>query len=65
MIGILSGETAPSDAYVAVPYRGRWFWVVDTDIRSKTAFAFVMLLFSISDTGVKGTAPIVTVPASP
>jgi hypothetical protein len=61
---ILSGEAAPGDAYVAVPYRGRWFWIANTDIRSKFTFAFVMLLFSISDTGVRGNAPVVTVPAN-
>jgi hypothetical protein len=61
---IVSGEAPPSDAYVAVPYKGRWFWIADTDIRSKYTFAFVMLLFSISETGVRGSAPVVTVPAN-
>ena len=61
---IVSGDKPPSEAYVAVPYKGRWFWIADTDIRSKYTFAFVMLLFSISDTGVRGNAPVVTVPAS-
>jgi hypothetical protein len=62
---ILSGKSAPSDAYVAARYGERWFWIADTDIQSKLAFGFVMLLFSISETGVKGAAPVVTVPASP
>ena len=43
-----------SEAYVSVPYKNRWFWIADTDIRSKYTFGFVMLLFSISDTGVRG-----------
>ena len=62
-IAILSGSAAPKDAYVAVPYGGRWFWIPGTEIRSKYTFGFVMLLFSISDTGVKGSKPVVTVPA--
>ena len=61
---IVSGDKPPPEAYVAVPYKGRWFWIADTDIRSKYTFAFVMLLFSISETGVRGNAPVVTVPAS-
>jgi hypothetical protein len=61
---ILSGTSAPSDAYVAVSYKGRWFWVADTDIRSKLIFGSVMLLFSISDVGVRSTPPVVTVPAN-
>jgi hypothetical protein len=62
-VTILSGESAPKDAAVAVEYRGRWFWIPDTDIRSKNTFGAVMLLFSISGTGPKTGAPVVTVPA--
>jgi hypothetical protein len=64
MLTILSGEAQPRDAYVAVPYNGRWFWIANTDLRSKYTFVSVMLLFSISDTGVRGNAPVVTVPAN-
>ena len=51
---ILAGDLAPTDAFVAVQYNNRWFWIADTDIQSKTTFAVVMLLFSISETGIKG-----------
>jgi hypothetical protein len=60
---ILVGDVAPKDASVAVQYNNRWFWIADTDIRSKTTFGVVMLLFSISETGIKGSAPVVTIPA--
>lgn len=63
LVTILSGTTAPTDAFAAVEYQGRWFWIPDTDIQSKYSFAFVMLLFSISGTGLKAGAPVVTVPA--
>jgi hypothetical protein len=63
-VNILSGKTAPIDTSVAVQYAGRWFWIADTDIRSKDMFGTVMLLFSISDIGFKGNGPIVTVPAN-
>jgi len=62
-VTILSGESAPKDACVSIEYRGRWYWVPDTDIQSKFTFGFVMLLFSISGTGAKSGAPVVTVPA--
>jgi hypothetical protein len=64
VLNILSAEAPPGDAFVAVHYGGRWFWIENTDIRSKYTFGFVMLLFSISDTGVRGSAPVVTVPAN-
>jgi hypothetical protein len=63
-LGVLVTETPPQDAYVAVKYDGRWFWIADTDIQSKNTFGIIMLLFSIADTGVKGAAPVVTIPAN-
>ena len=64
LVTILSGDSAPKDACVAVEYHGHWFWIPDTDIQSKYSFGFVMLLFSISGTGAKAGAPVVTVPAN-
>ena len=58
------GDTPPKDAHVAVQYDKRWFWIADTDIESKYTFGIVMLLFSIAETGVKGAAPVVTIPAN-
>jgi len=61
---ILVTDKLPQDAYVAAEYDGKWFWIAGTDIQSKYTFAVIMLLFSIADTGVKGSAPAVTVPAN-
>ena len=61
---VLVADTLPPDAYVAVQYNKRWFWIANTDIQSKYTFGIIMLLFSIADTGVKGSAPIVTIPAN-
>ena len=61
---VLVGEAAPKDAYVAVSYIDRWYWIANTDIESKTTFGVVMLLFSIADTGTKGATPVVTIPAN-
>lgn len=64
LINIQSGSAAPADAHVAIPYKGKWFWIADNDLRSKNMFGAVMLLFSISDVGVRTPAPVVTVPAN-
>ena len=61
---VLVSDTQPQDAHVAVQYAGRWFWIADTDIQSKYTFEIIMLLFSIADTGVKGSSPVVTIPAN-
>jgi hypothetical protein len=60
---VLVTDTPPQDAYVAAQYDRRWFWIADSDIQSKYTFGIIMLLFSIADTGVKGSAPVVTIPA--
>jgi hypothetical protein len=61
---IASGDAPPKEAFVSVPYHGHWFWIADTDIRSKSTFAAVMLLFSISDVGAKAGGPVITVPTT-
>ena len=61
---VLVTDTAPEDAYVATQYNGRWYWIADTDIQSKYTFGIIMLLFSIADTGVRGSGPVVTIPAN-
>lgn len=63
-LNIMSGPAPPPEAYAAVQYMGHWFWIANNDIRSKTIFSGVMLLFSISDVGVRSPAPVVTVPAN-
>ncbi len=63
LLNIMSGGAPPLDAFAAIEYKGRWFWIPDNDIRSKSIFSGVMLLFSISDVGVRTAAPVVTIPA--
>jgi hypothetical protein len=60
---IRSGAEAPADAYVAVPYRGHWYWIDDHDLASKSTFTFLLILFSLAETGQSAAAPIVTVPS--
>lgn len=60
---VLATDSPPQDAYVATQYDRRWFWIANSDIQSKYTFGIIMLLFSIADTGVKGSASVVTIPA--
>jgi hypothetical protein len=63
LVHIRSGTEAPADAYAAVPYKGYWYWIDDTDIASKRTFTFLMILFSLAETGQTTAAPVVTVPS--
>jgi len=65
LIRVHDGTSKPDDAFVAVPYRGHWFWIDDRDVYSKSTFYFLMILFSFTERGVSGqVAPILTVPTN-
>jgi hypothetical protein len=63
LVRIHSGAEAPTDAYTAAPYKSHWYWIEDTDIASKRTFTFLMILFSLAETGPSTAAPVVTVPS--
>jgi hypothetical protein len=63
LVKIRSGTEAPDGAYAAVAYKGHWFWIDDTDVASKRTFTFLLILFSLAETGQGPSAPIVTVPS--
>jgi hypothetical protein len=60
---IRSGPTRPETAYVAVQYRGNWFWVEDSDWLTKRALTAVMFFFTLADTGSPEKLPLITIPA--
>ena len=64
LMRIRSDTSRPEEAFVVVQYRNNWFWIDDTDFASKRMFLFLMLLISLTDTGDKTGAPIVTVPTN-
>ena len=53
----------PENAFTAVHYRDYWFWIDDRDFFSKRTFAFLMILFSLTETGGTEGLPLVTIPA--
>jgi len=63
LMRIFSSPQEPDDAFAAVSYRQTWYWIDDKDFPSKRLFSFIMFLFTLTDTGDKQGAPIITVPA--
>ena len=62
LIRIHSSPESPGDAFAAVPYHQVWYWIDDKDLPSKRLFSFIMFLFTLTETGDKQGAPIITVP---
>jgi hypothetical protein len=63
LIRINNSRVKPENGFVAVKYRDYWFYIDDRDISSKRTFAFLMILFSVTETGGKEGLPLVTIPA--
>ena len=63
LIEIHSSKTNPPHAFVAVPYNDHWFWIDRRDLKSKKVFSFMMLLFTLADTGETPALPLITIPA--
>ncbi len=64
LIDIRYSVKKPENAFTAVKYRNHWFWIDDRDFQSKRTFTFLMILFSLTETGGKEGLPLVTIPAS-
>lgn len=62
LIRILSSSESPGDAFAAVSYRQEWYWIDDKDLASKRLFSFIMFLFTVTETGDKQGAPVITIP---
>ena len=63
-VRIRSSASPPGDSYAAVRYRGTWYWIDDGDFASKRIFSFLLIFFSLAETGVTPQAPVLTVPAN-
>jgi hypothetical protein len=65
LIKVYNSVAEPDRPYVAVPYRGSWFWIDDRDIPSKAMFSFLMTLSSLTERGDSAQAtPIISVPTN-
>ena len=62
-VQIHSGKEKPADSFVAVRYRGHWFWIDDGDRQTKRVMTAIMFFFTRADTGEPGKLPLITIPA--
>jgi hypothetical protein len=62
-VQIHSGKEKPDRAFAAVYYRDYWFWIDDSDLRTKRALTAVMFFFTLADTGTTDKLPLITIPA--
>jgi hypothetical protein len=58
----MARELRPFEAFVAVNYRGTWYWIDDRDFESKRVFSTLMLLLNLVDKGREVQLPVITIP---
>ena len=58
LMKIKSGENVPNDAFAACEYRGRWYWIPDTDPNSKRTFTYLTLLLTVAEADSQGGAQV-------
>jgi hypothetical protein len=61
LVRIHSQKEPPQDAFVAVRHGGHWFWIDNRDMDSKTMLSFMMILFSLVESGKEAAGPLVTI----
>ncbi|NOQ63205.1 MAG: hypothetical protein GQ582_01680 [Methyloprofundus sp.] len=62
MLEIYSSESSPDGAFLAIPYRGYWFYIKDNDLNSKSTFMMLMQLFDLQAGQSKYSGPTLTLP---
>ena len=54
---IRQSEKQPDMAFVAIPYRGQWFYLADNDLESKSTFMLLTQLFRLQAGAAKSAGP--------
>lgn len=62
MLKIHSSASHPDNAFLAIPYRGYWFYIADSDITSKASFTLLTILFRLQSGAAKTNTPALTIP---
>jgi hypothetical protein len=57
-------DSYPDGAFIAVPYRGYWFYIADNDLKSKSTFMLLSQLFDLQAGQSKYSGPTLTLPVN-
>jgi hypothetical protein len=63
LIHVKAAPQNPADAFAAVQYRDTWFWIDDRDFASKGIFSFLLFVMTLTESGGKDGAPVLTISA--
>jgi hypothetical protein len=61
-LSVTSSELKPFGAFVAIEYRGTWYWIDDGNYRAKRVFSVLLLLLNLVDKSGAVQLPVITIP---
>jgi hypothetical protein len=63
LVRVHSSTSKPdsNEAFTSVKYRNYWFWVDDRDLPSKRGLGFLMVLFTLVESGTTAAPPVLTI----
>ncbi len=59
---VKSSQQKPENAYLAVEYRGSWFYISENDLSSKRTFVLLQQIFNLQANQPVGMPPILSIP---
>ena len=62
LLTVRSASSYPQNAFIAVKYRGYWFYISDCDLVSKKTFALLLQLYNLNAIVPKNRGPILSLP---
>jgi hypothetical protein len=61
-LSVESRMLEPLDSFVAVQYRGTWYWIDDRNYNAKRVFSVLLLLLNLVDKSGSAQLPVITIP---
>ncbi|MFO1417325.1 MAG: hypothetical protein U1E83_01510 [Methylotetracoccus sp.] len=62
LLHIRQSESQPEGSFLAIPYRGHWYYIADNDLESKSTFMLLIQLFRLQAGSASSVAPALTIP---
>ena len=62
LLTVSCSKSKPSDAFVAIEYKGYWFYIHEHDLQSKRTFVLLVQLYNLQSSSAAPNAPLLTLP---
>jgi len=61
---VFSGPNRPEEKFAQIKYKGDWYWIENSDLRSKRVFTLMLFLTTLTNYAGDQNAPVLTIPTN-